>query len=151
RGLAGSDAGPFFIDDLIGGSKVLATIAAPAVVAEPLSFVTSTGTATIDYQIPLDTPAGPLTDVVSVSWADANGNVYGPLTSTFTTNVQAGSFNGEILLSGDMGLPGILATQLAAGTPRAFTATVINPNGNPVPSVSVHFVITGPNARAVDV
>ena len=40
------------------------------------------------YAIPADQPAGPLADAAAVTWRDANGDLYGPVSSTFTTQVR---------------------------------------------------------------
>jgi RHS repeat-associated protein len=136
-------AGPFFIQDGVqtgsGVSPVAATVTSPASVAAGQA-----GAAALAVPIPLDRPAGAMTDVASVSWQDRNGNSYGPLTSRFTTSVRAGLFQGEILLAGDTGLPDLV------GQPKTLTATVLDPNGAPVPSLAVHLAITGPNARSLD-
>jgi RHS repeat-associated protein len=49
----------------------------------------SSATAAATYAIPGTEAGGPLPDTASVSWKDANGNAYGPLSSLFTTQVTA--------------------------------------------------------------
>jgi RHS repeat-associated protein len=130
----------FNITDSVDGFPVTSTFTAPAMVNP-----SQTGTGNVRYRVPLERPAGPISDTIQVTWTDVNGNVYGPLTSSFTTNVVAGLFDGEILLSGADGLPTII------GTTKTMTALVLDPLGEPTPYVPVHFTVTGPNARTADI
>jgi RHS repeat-associated protein/uncharacterized repeat protein (TIGR01451 family) len=45
-------------------------------------------TASAAYAIPASQPAGSLTDAAAVTWQDANRDVYGPVSSAFTTQVR---------------------------------------------------------------
>ncbi|MEA2693135.1 MAG: mucin9, partial [Acidobacteriota bacterium] len=45
-------------------------------------------TASAAYAIPASQPAGSLTDAAAVTWQDANGDLYGPVSSSFTTQVR---------------------------------------------------------------
>jgi RHS repeat-associated protein len=46
-------------------------------------------TASASFAIPSSQPDGPLTDSAAVTWRDANGDLYGPVASSFTTQVRA--------------------------------------------------------------
>src|SRR4051812_41808045 len=46
-------------------------------------------TAAAAFAIPASQPDGPLTDSAAVTWRDANGDLYGPVASSFTTQVRA--------------------------------------------------------------
>ena len=93
--------------------------------------------------VPPSTPAGPLTDDAKITWTDRNGNVYGPLGASFTTNLLAGHPEGYLLLSAASVLP-------EHGTTDVITATAEDSVGNPVPGVSVHFVVSGFDPKTVD-
>jgi RHS repeat-associated protein len=136
-------AGPFYLNDGIVENGATTPVSA-TVISPPTVAAGQVGAATIQYQIPLDRPAGDMTDSVSVLWQDGNHNVYGPVSSSLTAHVQAGQFQGEILLSGDTGLPDVV------GTAKNLTATVLDANGNPVASLPVHLAITGPNSTSLD-
>jgi len=45
--------------------------------------------AAASFAIPSSQPDGPLTDSAAVTWRDANGDLYGPVASSFTTQVRA--------------------------------------------------------------
>ena len=47
-------------------------------------------------------PAGPMTDVATLTWQDRNGNVYGPITASFTGSVAPGP-PGGLPVAGDRG------------------------------------------------
>jgi RHS repeat-associated protein len=78
----GANAGPLAVGDSVGG-------AAGPVVGVPASLAPSAGAAaTATFAIPASQPGGPLTDVAAATWQDANGNGYGPVSSSFTTQVR---------------------------------------------------------------
>src|SRR4029453_14031116 len=76
-------AGPLTIVDSVDGTP----IAGATVTTPPTGMGGGTGSATVDAPPPLARPAGPLTDVVAVTWKDRNGSVYGPVSSSFTTSL----------------------------------------------------------------
>ncbi len=92
---------------------------------------------------PLETPAGPFTDNAKISWTDRNGNVYGPLGASFTTNLLPGHPEGYLLLSAASVLP-------EQGSADLVTATAQDALGKPVPGVAVHVVVTGADPKTVD-
>jgi hypothetical protein len=59
--------------DSVDGMSVQTSVVTP-----PTVEVAQTQTATIDYQIPLDHGAAPLTDTVQVTWKDQNGKAGWP-------------------------------------------------------------------------
>jgi len=80
----GATAGPLTVTDTLsnGGSGTVSSV--PASLAP-----TATATAGASYAIPAATPAGTLTDTAAVGWRDANGNAYGPVSSSFDTRVTS--------------------------------------------------------------
>ena len=133
-------AGPISIVDSVDGNPISgATVTAPATIDGGQS-----GSATVAAPTSLDRPAGPMTDVVAVSWQDRNGNVYGPVASDFTTTLGAGHPEGYLSLAGETNYPDL------SGEPKTLTATALDPYGNPVEGVSVHVVVSGVNAQTTD-
>ena len=130
---------PLAITDSLDGVLMDSNATLPGALAPGQS-----ATATLFAASPLDRPPGPATDEAAVTWADRNGNVYGPVHSSFTTSLLAGHPEGYLSLAGETGsdLPGETAE---------LTATVQNGLGQPVAGVTVHFTVTGPNATSGNV
>jgi hypothetical protein len=70
------------IVDSAAGSPAVPVPGAPATLAPGDS-----ATAAATYSVPAGQPWGGLTDIASVTWHDANDNLYGPVSSSFTTRV----------------------------------------------------------------
>ena len=132
-------AGPLTVTDTVSGNDVGAQITAPASIA-----VGGSGTASINAASPLGQAPGAYTDQASVTWQDRNGNVYGPISSTFTTNLGVGHPEGYLTLSAS----GVTAAQII-GTSATLTATALDALGNPVANLPVQLVITGSNPQTV--
>src|SRR4029078_205355 len=75
-------------------------------------------TAHASYDVPTTQAEGPLTDTASVTWKDANGNVYGPLSDAFTTQVQ------NTLRGAHLTLAPVTAGPLPVGSEHTLTATL---------------------------
>ena len=106
----------------------------------PASMVAAgTANAEADFPVPAGQPAGSLTDTASVSWHDANGNAYGPVSSSFTTTV-VNSLTGATLT-----LAPVAAGPNPIGTSQRLTATLVDAHGAAIPNQPVAFAITGAN------
>jgi RHS repeat-associated protein/uncharacterized repeat protein (TIGR01451 family) len=120
-------------DDLPGGdtgtvSGLPASIAAGA-----------TSTAHASYAVPSTQPDGLLTDTASVTWADANGNRYGPVSDSYDTQIQS-SFEGSTLtLAPEIAGPDVV------GSTQTLTATFVDRAGNPIPNATISFTVDGAN------
>ena len=124
----------------MNGSDVGAQITVP-----PSVSAGGNATANVNAATPLGQVPGPYTDQVSVTWQDRNGNVYGPVSSTFTTTLaSAGHPEGYLTLSAT----GAGGTQII-GAPLTLTAKAVDQFGNPVPSSPISLIISGPNGRSV--
>ena len=107
------------------------------------------------YAIPAGQPAGPLTDAAAVTWRDANGDLYGPVSSTFTTQVRPSQVTPVATISsgpveGNFFFRGASATAFAArpGDTPAFQQTFPTLNFNPPAGVVNHNVSgVGPTTR----
>jgi RHS repeat-associated protein/uncharacterized repeat protein (TIGR01451 family) len=83
-------------------------------------------------------------DVVGqVTWQDAVGNVYGPTTSSWPTNFTAALPLGLITLAGQPTHP------IPVESEQDFTATTVDPTGNPVAGVTVQLTVTGVNPQVL--
>ncbi len=82
-GSAAASVGAF--TDSVAGGPPAAISGGPAT----LSASGGQGSASVPFHIPANRADGPLSDTASVAWDDAQGNHYGPLTSSWTTTVQA--------------------------------------------------------------
>ncbi|HKV88416.1 MAG TPA: Ig-like domain-containing protein, partial [Candidatus Dormibacteraeota bacterium] len=120
-------------DSVPGGS-------AGSVTGVPSSLAgAASGTAVATYAVPASQAAGDLTDTASVTWKDANGNPYGPLSSSFTTQVRNILFNARLTLAPATAGPNV------PGTTQTLTATLLDRNGNPISGQVVRFTVTGAN------
>jgi RHS repeat-associated protein/uncharacterized repeat protein (TIGR01451 family) len=129
-------------------SGLVITDALPAGATGSVSGVPATippaGTATAHaaYDVPVTQAEGPLTDTASVTWKDANGNAYGPVSDSFTTQVQ------NTLRGAHLVLAPATAGPLVVGSTHTLKATLTDRNGAVVAGQVVHFVVTGPNATS---
>ncbi len=131
-------AGPITIVDLVNGIDVGAQVTAPASLA-----IGGSGTASVNAASPLGQAPGAYTDQASLTWKDRNGTVYGPISSTFTTNLAAGHPEGYLsLVATGVGGPQII------GTPVTLTATALDALGHPVANLPVQLAIAGSNAQS---
>jgi RHS repeat-associated protein len=124
------------IDAVTGGGSGTVT-GVPASLAAGAS-----ATASATYPVPTSQPSGGLTDTASVTWTDANGNSYGSLSSSFTTQVQ------NILFGATLTLAPANAGPNVPGTTQQLVATLVDSHGNPIPNQLVHFTVTGGNPGA---
>ncbi len=102
----------------------------------------ASASASATYPVPANQPSGGLTDTASVTWTDANGNSYGSLSSSFTTQVQ------NILFGATLTLAPANAGPNVPGTTQQLVATLVDSHGNPIPNQLVHFTVTGANPGA---
>ena len=63
----------------------------------------ATGTAHASYAVPAAQPAGDLTDTASLRWTDANGNIYGPISSNATTKVTRPTVTVTVIVTASSG------------------------------------------------
>ncbi len=98
---------------------------------------------TASYPVAGGQAPGNLTDTASITWQDANGNSYGPVSSSFTTTVANNLIGASITLAPPTAGPDVV------GTTQSFTATVLDSNGAPLANQAVVFGVTGPNAISV--
>lgn len=132
----------------VGGAPALSLAIADTVPSSPNGAVSgtpaslapnATGSATATYPVPVSQAEGSLTDTASVTWHDANGNTYGPLSSSFTTTVH------NALFGADLSLAPVTAGPNPTGSTQTLTATLIDRHTNPIPNQAVTFTITGAN------
>jgi RHS repeat-associated protein len=97
------------------------------------------GSAQATFTVPASQTPGNLTDTAAVTWQDANGNTYGPLTSSFTTLVKSSLANATLTLAPTSAGPNPL------GTTQTLTATLLDSTLVPIPNKVVTFNITGAN------
>jgi RHS repeat-associated protein/uncharacterized repeat protein (TIGR01451 family) len=89
------------------------------------------------FLVPANQSAGNLTDTASLLWQDANANSYGPLSSMYTTQVQAAN---KLEINGS---PGPNPT----GATEAVTSTLVDLSGQPVANQTVTLAVTGANLQ----
>ena len=124
------------VDAVTGGGSGTVT-GVPASLAAGAS-----ATASATYPVPTSQPSGGLTDTASVTWTDANGNSYGSLSSSFTTQVQNFLFGATLILAPASAGPNV------PGTTQQLVATLVDSHGNPISNQLVHFTVTGANPGA---
>lgn len=91
------------------------------------------------HTVPNAQPPGDLTDIASALWEDANDNVYGPVTDTFTTEVLSLVPEGVLTLAPAFAGPNVTGTQ------QTLVATLKDTDNMPLPGVTVYFAVNGPN------
>jgi len=85
----------------------------------------ASASASSSFPVPISQAEGDLTDTASVTWNDANGNAYGPLTSSFTTKVH------NLLFSASLTLAPANAGPNPPGTTRSVGLTLCMPSASP--------------------
>ena len=134
QNVGGAAASSLAITDTVPSSPNGSVSGTPASLAP-----NATGSATASYPVPVSQAEGSLTDTASVTWQDANGNSYGPLSSSFTTTVH------NVLFGADLSLAPVTAGPNPTGSTQTLTATLIDRHTNPIPNQVVTFTITGAN------
>ena len=130
-------AGPFVVSDSVDGAPLATSPSTPPQIAPA-----QTANATVDFVVPSDRPAGAFADQIAVTWSDRNQNVYGPVTGSYAPNLHVHG-QGSLLVSQ-------VVTQIV-GAEATMTVTALDSLDQPVASIPVHVVITGPNAQVLDV
>jgi len=100
----------------------------------------ASATLSADYPIAASQPDGPLTDTADFSWRDANHNLYGPVSSSYTTTVASAYPGATLTLTPRVAGPDV------AGTSQQLTATLLDGSGNPIADQGVTFAVTGANS-----
>jgi len=91
------------------------------------------------FPVPSSQSPGALTDSAAVSWQDTNANVYGPVSSSFTTTVQNSLSGATLMLSPQTAGPNVV------GTSQSLKASLVDRNGAAIANQSVNFAVTGAN------
>jgi RHS repeat-associated protein len=134
----GATAASLTVIDAVTGGGTGTVSGVPASLAAGVS-----ASAGATYPVPASQPGGSLTDTASVSWTDANGNAYGSLSSSFTTQVL------NILSGATLTLAPTSAGPNLPGTNQLLTATLLDSHGNPISGQLVHFtIVTGVNSAS---
>lgn len=134
KNIGGSPASGLVVTDSLPGGATGTVSGAPATLT-----VGQVGSAQATYTVPVLQAPGSLTDTAKVTWNDGNGNTYGPLSSSFTTNVKSSLANAKLTLSPTTAGPDIV------GNSQAFTAHLVDGAGQPVPNQPIVLSITGAN------
>jgi RHS repeat-associated protein/uncharacterized repeat protein (TIGR01451 family) len=136
----GATASGLSVSDSVAGGTAGTVSGVPASIL-PAGAITVAAT----YAIPAGQPAGPLTDAAAVIWRDANGNLYGPISSAFTTQVRPSQVTPVATISsgpveGNFFFRSASATAFAAnpGDTPAFRQTFPTLNFNPPAGVVNH-------------
>ncbi|MDQ6883677.1 MAG: hypothetical protein M3077_05485, partial [Candidatus Dormibacteraeota bacterium] len=132
----GAPASSMAVTDTVpsGASGVVSNIPAS------LAGSSASATAQATFPVSLTQSAGDLTDTATLTWHDANGNSYGSVSSSFTTQVQAPY---------KLTLPATAGPN-PTGAPQAISATLVDlGSGQPVANKVVTLTITGPNAQVM--
>jgi RHS repeat-associated protein len=134
QNVGGATASLLLITDTLPGGATGSVSGTPTTLA-PSAAAAPTAT----YSVPTSAAEGSLTDTAIVSWQDANGNSYGPLSSSFTTTVH------NILAGAALTLTPASAGPNTLGATQTLTATLLDRNGNPIPNQTIQFTVTGVN------
>jgi RHS repeat-associated protein/uncharacterized repeat protein (TIGR01451 family) len=97
------------------------------------------------FAVPPTQSQGNLTDTATVNWLDANGNAYGPVSSSFTTFVQNQLLGARLTLAlspGSAGLNPVNGNQ-------ALQITLANSAGVPIAGQAVTVNVTGANPTSL--
>ncbi|TMD83113.1 MAG: hypothetical protein E6I78_13170, partial [Chloroflexi bacterium] len=92
----GADASGMAITDTVPSGATGSVTGIPTTLAPGAA---SSGTQAT-FLVPVNQSVGSLTDTASLTWQDHHGNVYGPVSSLFTTQVQAAN---KLSITGDAG------------------------------------------------
>jgi len=82
RNTGGAVAGPLTVTDSVSGGGAVALLNVPSTLDPGATSIAQAST-----DVPVSQPAEGLSDIASVAWKDANGNAYGPVSTTFSTQV----------------------------------------------------------------
>src|SRR5438270_4041839 len=133
----GAPAGPLSVVDSVPNGATGTVSGVPASLAPAAS-----ANAAATFPAPAAQPAGPLTDTAQLTWQDANGNFYGPVSGQFTTQVHNNLFGATLALAPTSAGPNLL------GTTQTLTATLLDKSLNAIANQAVTFQITGANAQS---
>ena len=139
----GATASGFAISDTVPSGDTGTVSGPPA----SLAAGASSNGAQATYAVPAAQTPGNLTDTASVSWLDANGNGYGPVSSSFTTVVQNTLLGARLTLALAAGNAGLNAINASQG----LQLTLLNSAGAPIPNQAVTINVTGSNPITVSV
>src|SRR6266567_1267680 len=132
--VGGADAAAIAVTDSLPGGATGTVTGAP-----PNLSVAQSGSAQATYDVPASQTPGSLTDTAAVTWQDANGTKYGPLSSSFTTNIQSSLAGSRLTLSPATAGPDIV------GNTQSFTANFVDSAGQPLVNKAIKLSITGAN------
>ena len=130
----GAIASGIVINDSVPSGATGSVIGVPSTLASGAS-----ASATAAFAVPGGQPAGSLTDTASVAWLDANGNTYGPVSSSFMTSVTNNFSGAHLTLSPATAGPDVV------GTSQSFTALLLDSAGVAIPNQAVTLTINGAN------
>jgi RHS repeat-associated protein/uncharacterized repeat protein (TIGR01451 family) len=99
-----------------------------------------TSTAHATYAVPATQPDGLLTDTASISWADGNGNRYGPISDSYDTEIASSYQGATLALAPELAGPDVV------GSKQTLTATFVDRNGDAIPNATIAFTVDGANA-----
>ena len=129
----GADASGMAITDTVPSGATGSVSGIPTTLAPGAA---SSGTQAT-FLVPVNQRVGSLTDTASLTWQDAKANVYGPVSSLFTTQVQAAN---KLSITGDAG-------PNPTGATEAVKATLVDLNGQPIANQNVFLNVTGANTQ----
>jgi RHS repeat-associated protein/uncharacterized repeat protein (TIGR01451 family) len=130
----GATASKLAVTDTLPGGATGTVSGVPSTLAGGASVA-----AQASYAIPPSQPAGTLTDTAAVTWQDANGNGYGPVSSSYTTAINNSLIGATLSLSAKP--VGLILT----GNVQTLQATLLNRFSFPVANRAVSFSVTGVN------
>ena len=133
----GATALALSITDSVPGGGSGTVTGVPATLAAGAS-----ASATATFPVPASQPSGNLTDTASLTWQDANTNPYGPVSSSFTTNVVNPFAGATLALAPTAAGPNV------PGSVQTLTATLLDVNKQPIPNQPISFSITGANPKS---
>ncbi len=138
KNVGGATASAIAVTDSVPGGATGTVTGAPSnlVVAQSAS-------AQATYAVPASQAPGNLTDTAAVTWQDANGDKYGPVSSSFTTSVQSSLAGAKLTLSPATAGPDIV------GTTQSFTANFVDSAGKPLVNKAIKLSITGANPQTL--
>jgi len=128
----GADATALTTADNVANGGTGAIADTPATVAAGVSM-----TAHATYTVPLLQSVGSLADTAPLTWRDANFNLYGPISSTYTTTITSPLSDATLTLTPFSSGPDV------TGTTQTLRATLLTSGGSPIANAPVHFAVTG--------
>ncbi|HKB33094.1 MAG TPA: hypothetical protein VKF16_04440, partial [Candidatus Dormibacteraeota bacterium] len=130
----GATASGIVINDSVPSGATGTVTGVPSTLASGAS-----ASASAAFAVPAGQPSGSLTDTASVAWQDANGNTYGPVSSSFMTSVTNNFAGASLVLSPSTAGPDIV------GTSQSFTAVLLDSTGKAIPNQAVTLNVNGAN------